>query len=85
MKIKKYRPNFFEGFEDEVYEVNSKEDLLNCPLCSYEKIVRVYVEMASQTQLLIMHELSNGERWIAAIVHDKEDIKTLQEWFEKIE
>ena len=35
MKIKKYRPNFFSGFEDVYYEVNSKEELLASDLCKY--------------------------------------------------
>lgn len=33
MKITQYRPNFFEGFETEVYEFNSVDELYNTPLC----------------------------------------------------
>jgi hypothetical protein len=35
MKIKKYRPNFFSGFEDVYYEVSTKEELLASDLCKY--------------------------------------------------
>ena len=35
MKLKKYRPRFFTGFEDEYYEINSREELFNSELCKH--------------------------------------------------
>lgn len=90
MKITKYRPNFFSGFEDEYYEVNTKEELFESelikPLTEYPNFHRISYSQQSEQQLAIMLELNKGyEWWVVALVHDPEDIKMLVEWLPKIE
>lgn len=90
MRLQKYRPAFFTGFEDEFYEVNTKEELFESalikPLTEYPNFYRISYSQNSDRQLAIMLELNKGyEWWVIALVHNKEDIKTLKEWLPKIE
>lgn len=85
MKITKYRPAFFSGFPDEEYEVNSKEELLASDLCvsiqsipQFEKFV--FRADADDYGILSSH-FANGEHYVVAIIHNREDVATLQSWF----
>lgn len=89
MKIKKYRPAFFDGFEDEIYEVNTKEELFESGLIKhlteYHNFHRISYSHQSEQQLAIMLELNKGyEWWVIALVHNLDDIKTLKEWLPEI-
>lgn len=90
MKIKKYRPAFFTGFEDEYYEVSTREELFESelvkPLTEYPNFHRISYSQTSDEQLAIMLELDGGcEWWVLALVHNQEDIKTLKDWLPEIE
>lgn len=85
MKILKYRPNFFSGFDDEVYEVNSKEELLTCGLVN-SKTMKGFAGLSYtnyDTQGVLSCEFENGEHYVVAIVHDKESRDILSDWFDK--
>lgn len=89
MKIKKYRPAFFTGFEDEYYDVSSKEELFESGLIKhlreYPDFHRISYSQQSEGQLAIMLELKEGrEWWVIALVHNKDDIRTLKEWLPEI-
>lgn len=87
MKIKKYRPNFFEGFEDVFYEVSTKEELLECELCKHS-VDNGYEICLSKTDccggIMAIKENKNNEDgaewWVLAIIHNTQDIATLSEW-----
>ncbi len=87
MKIKKYRPNFFEGFEDVFYEVSTKEELLECELCKHA-VDNGYEICLSKTDcrggIMAIKENKNNEDgaewWVLAIIYDTQDVATLSEW-----
>ena len=87
MKIKKYRPNFFEGFEDVFYEVSTKEELLKCELCKHA-VDNGYEICLSKTDcyggIMAVKENKNNEDgaewWVLAIIYDTQDVATLSEW-----
>lgn len=84
MKIKKYRPSFFTGFPDEEYEVNSKQELLDSGLCINVRSMKSFSKIsfrADKEQGVLSVHLENGEHYVIALVHNKEDIATLDEWF----
>lgn len=90
MKIKKYRPNFFTGFDDEYYEVSTKEELFESDLIKdclgLPNYHRISYSQHTENQLAIMLELNGGhEWWVLALVHEPNDIKTLKEWLPEIE
>lgn len=90
MRIKKYRPAFFSGFEDEYYEISTKEDLFASELVKSVAVLpnfyRISYSQQSEQQLAIMVELNEGYEWyVLALVHDAEDVKTLKEWLPRIE
>lgn len=90
MKIKKYRPNFFSGFEDVYYEVNSKEELFTSELCKYsiddgyeicfskERDDYGYIMAIKQDK-----DKQNGaEWWVLAIITNIQDVTTLASWLQ---
>lgn len=84
MKIKKYRPAFFVGFPDEEYEVNSKQELLDSELCINARSMKSFDKFsfrADEEQGVLSVHFENGEHYVVALVHNKEDIATLDEWF----
>lgn len=88
MTIKKYRPNFFSGFEDVYYEVNSKEELLASELCrgwvndGYEICFSKNREDYGNIMAIKQDESDEdgAEWWVLAIIKNEQDIKTLTEW-----
>ena len=88
MRIKKYRPAFFEGFEDEFYEVNSREELMECELvksaeeCGGEVCFSYREDRPSCLMLVIENrEEENGcEWWVVAVITDHADALTLKDW-----
>lgn len=87
MKIEKYRPNFFSGFEDIYYEVKSKEELLESDLCKYciDNGFEICFSKVEEDYGLIMaiKEVKNkdgAEWWVLAIIDNEKDMKTLTEW-----
>lgn len=92
MKIKKYRPNFFTGFEDEYFDVNSKEELLASELC--KRIVDNGYEISfsvsskedkryCQGIIMAIRQAPNeygAEWWVLALIHKLKDIETLESW-----
>ena len=87
MRIKKYRPAFFEGFEDVYYEVNSKEELLESELCKFS-INNGYEICFSKDKedygfIMAIREEQNekgAKWWVLAIIYNAQDVATLSEW-----
>lgn len=87
MKIKKYRPNFFSGFEDVYYEVNSKEELLESKLCKYsvDNGYKICFSNTEENYGCIMsikptNDDEGAEWWVLAIIDNAQDVKTLTKW-----
>lgn len=88
MKIKKYRPNFFTGFEDVYYEVNSKDELLASDLCKYsiDNGFEICIAKERDDYGLIMavkqdqSDKEGAEWWVLAIIYDAQDVETLANW-----
>ena len=70
MKIKRYRPNYCEGFEDEYADVSSKEDLLK---------VYFVASWAEDTSESKFQEFCMDERELVAFYKNKADGK--REWW----
>ena len=70
MKIKRYRPNYCEGFEDEYADVSSKEDLLK---------VYFVASWAEDTLESKFQEFCMDERYLVAFYKKKGDGK--REWW----
>ena len=87
MKIKKYRPAFFSGFEDEYYEINSKEELLASDLCKAS--IRLEYDIAlsydpHQSAIMAVKK-DASEWWVLALIQNKQDIELLREWLPDVE
>jgi hypothetical protein len=88
MRIKKYRPAFFEGFEDEFYVVNSREELMECELiksavgCGGEVCFSYQEDATSHIMLVIDNpeEERGCEWWVVAIITNHDDALTLKGW-----
>lgn len=86
MEIKKYRPAFFEGFDDVYYEVNSKEELLASGLCKYRVDNGYEICFSKETNrgYIMAIKQANNERgaewWVLAIIYNAQDVATLSEW-----
>lgn len=87
MRIKKYRPNFFSGFEDVYYDVNSKEELLESELCKYSVDNGYEICFSKHKEdcgLIISIKPMNNEEgvewWVLAILFNTQDVATLSEW-----
>ena len=86
MKIKKYRPAFFEGFEDVYYEVNSKEELLKSELCKCGVDNGYEICFSKETNrgyIMAIKQAKNeegAEWWVLAIIYNSQDVATLSEW-----
>lgn len=86
IEIKKYRPAFFEGFEEERYEVRTKEELMNCKLIKdaqeLGEICFSYGEHSSHIMLVIQKddEPEGCEWWVISIITNKDDAAVLKEW-----
>lgn len=87
MEIKKYRPAFFEGFDDVYYEVNSKEELFASELCKH-CVADGYEICFSKAKedygfIMAIREEQNekgAEWWVLAIIYNTQDVATLSEW-----
>lgn len=76
MILKKYRPNFFSGFEDEYYEVNNKKELLESNLCSGWIQDGFIIVLYDNTLMAI-----NNEHWyVISILESEEDINQMKDW-----
>ena len=86
MKIKKYRPNFFSGFEDVFYEVSTKEELLASELCKYsiDNGFEICLSKKDGYGYIMAIKPTNNEEgaewWVLAIIHNTQDVATLSEW-----
>lgn len=86
MKIKKYRPSFFEGFEDVYYDVNSKEELLESELCKFSVdngYEICFSKEANRGHIMAIKQAKNeegAEWWVLAIITKAQDIETLASW-----
>lgn len=83
MRIKKYRPNFFTGFPDEYYEVNSKDELMTCGLISFLDGFTGFSFRSDGGQGILSANYEDGSHWVIALIHNEEDIKTMGEWFKE--
>lgn len=87
MKIKKYRPNFFSGFEDVYYEVNSKKELLESDLCKYS-IDNGFEICLSRGEayaciMAIKQDINSedgAEWWVLAIITNEQYVEILASW-----
>ena len=87
MKIEKYRPNFFSGFEDVYYEVNSKEELLESELCKddVDDGYEICFSKDKEDYGCVMsikptNDEEGAEWWVLAIIYNAQDVATLSEW-----
>ena len=87
MKIKKYRPNFFSGFEDVFYEVSTKEELLASDLCKYSidnGFEICFSKEDSYGYIMAIKQDTNSEDgaewWVLAIITNEQDVAILSEW-----
>lgn len=86
MKIEKYRPNFFTGFEDVYYEVNNKDELLASELCKYSinnGYEICFSKEANRGYIMAIKQANNergAEWWVLAIIYNAQDVATLSEW-----
>jgi hypothetical protein len=87
MKIKKYRPNFFSGFEDVYYEVSTKEELLASDLCKYSIDNDFEICLSKENGygcIMAIKQDKNSEDgaewWVLAIIYNAQDVATLSEW-----
>lgn len=76
MRLKKYRPRFFTGFEDQYFEVNSREELLESDLCR-TIIEDGYIICLFDNTLMA---INNDKWWVVSIIDSKEDIEQLKDW-----
>ena len=79
MKVTQHRPAFFEGFENEVIEVNTKEELLNI------KFIKNFSEQPnfyrySITDNCLMAEFENGKKWWVVAHLEDFDSLDLPKW-----
>lgn len=90
MKIKKYRPNFFSGFEDVYYDVSSKEELLESELCKYSVDNGYEICFSKEKEdygcIMAIKQDTNSEDdvewWVLAIITNKQDVETLTSWLQ---
>ena len=87
MKIKKYRPAFFEGFEDVYYDINSKEELLESELCKYSVNNGYEICFSKDKEdygfIMAIRKEQNeegAEWWVLAIIYNAQDVANLSEW-----
>ena len=82
MKIKKYRPAFFEGFEDEYFDINSKEELLKSNLCT-PWTTDGYTICFTYGTIMAIKPAENkygSEWWVIAIIKGYDENQTLEKW-----
>lgn len=88
MKIHQYRPTFFEGFENEIKEFNTKEELLAI------KWVKSWKDdpgdagefsgyMLSNNHLVATYNYNSKRqpRWFVIASFDECDLQTVRDWF----
>lgn len=90
MKIKKYLPNYFEGFQEIECNVTTREELLDCEICKpwIENGYTITVKSGTQenptgTLFAIKEDFSSYDAcmWnVIAINIDPEDVDVLYEW-----
>lgn len=87
MKIKKYRPNFFSGFEDVYYEVSTKEELLASDLCKYSIDNDFEICLSKEDGygcIMAIKQDKNSEDgaewWVLAITTNEQDVEILASW-----
>ena len=81
MRIKKYLPAFFTGFDDVYYDVNSKEELLASELCRWCIENGYEIEFSPKTTSCIMAvKKDRTEWWVLAVIDDPNDIDVLKGW-----
>lgn len=87
MKIKKYIPAFFSGFDDEYYEIHNRNELLNSELCKnwinsgYQ--ICFSKDNDSYGNIMAFSPANNedGAKWyVVSIINNKQDIDTLIDW-----
>lgn len=82
MKLKKYRPRFFSGFEDEYYEINSREELFNSELCKHWVTDGFILSLLNDGTLMAI----NNEHWyVISTQISREDCEILKEWIYLVE
>lgn len=64
MKIRQYRPSYFEGFENETCEFSNLEELLSIPWV--KNFQSEYFHRFSYSQNKLMAEYHEGKEWWVA-------------------
>ena len=92
MKIEKYRPNFFSGFEDVFYEVSTKEELLASDLCKYSIDNGFEICLSNEDCygcIMAIKQDTNSEDgaewWVLAIITNEQDVEILASWLPNYE
>ena len=87
MIIRKYRPAFFEGFEEESYEVSNREELMQCPIVtSAQEHGEVCVSINEDKCATLMVVIENSddpqgcEWWVLSIINNEQDASTISQW-----
>lgn len=84
-KIKQYRPAYFSGFENQVNNFNSIDELLNIDwiknFTEYKDFFRLSISLADgfTTEHHLMAEYKNGEDWYVVGSIDKDTCKLSDE------
>ena len=79
IKVTQYRPAFFEGFENHIVEVDSKDELLDIEFVKGFKENPDFHRYSLSTNKL-MAEYKNGEEWwVVAFLENYEGID-LPQW-----
>lgn len=82
MKIKLYRPAYFEGFDDVYYEVKSKDDLFESELCKVWTKDGYDIAFDFKPLQSAIMAIAKDRRswWVIALIHNKPDMELLKDW-----
>lgn len=89
MRIKRYRPNFVEGFEDEYAEVSSKEELLKIPFVaswSADDPIRKFKEFCIDGNYLVAffeNSKDGSKEWYVVAKFLDKGYPEIEKWFKK--
>lgn len=87
MNIRKYRPAFFEGFEEESYEISNRDELMQCPLItSAQEHGEVCISMNDDGCATLMVVIENRDEpqgcewWVISIIDNEQDASIISQW-----
>ena len=79
-KVRRYRPKYFSGFDDDVASVETLDELLSVPWVAEWKLDKRFHKFSVSGRYL-MAELDNGRKWwVVAFFVDGNDEFELPQW-----